>query len=165
VLFPAYFRLSSHTDRRYRLFLEGPLPTGAQGPAGPAGPAGAQGPAGPGVVDFDTAEVTTNVDWIDGADVKCIVIDMYSDLAGLNNSEITKAHNIAGSILVIQIAGFIQDSSNQTTYTLPHVDTGVASSPMPSAEIYLQAGRIRIASTGDWTAFTECFVILWYISL
>jgi hypothetical protein len=135
-LFPYYFRLSSHTDRRYKLFLEEQI-------------VGPQGPAGPGVVNYDTEEVETNVTYVGGQQIfqKTFIVDSGPTPA----TPLVIDMDLDAPVRIIEMESWLDD--------------GLFQVPIPSADlqvIIVNGNTIVVTTGGDFSGFVGAITLFYF---
>lgn len=123
-LFPQWFRLSSTSRRRYRLFLDTDIVGG---------------------VDYSLSEQATGLRWIDG---KEIFTKTVAFSAGPNNGGVSEAHGIVGLANVVSMTGYLSNGS--LWMAVPNGDDATAG----GIRVLIDDTLASLVSTSNFSSFS-----------
>jgi hypothetical protein len=128
-LFPQWFRLSSTSRRRYRLYLDSNIIGG---------------------VDYSLTEQATGLRWIDG---KEIFTKTVAFPVGPNNGGVSAAHGIVGLSDVVSMTGYLSNGS--LWMALPNGNDATAG----GTRVLIDDTLASLVSTANFSSFSGHLIL------
>ena len=112
--------------------------------------------ASPVIMDYSTVEVDTGTKWIDGSIIYKKTIN-FGTLPNATNKTVN--HNISNLGRVIKSEGWAYSSGSSLFVMIPAVSVSAVANGI---SLGVTDTLVKVSSGSDQTAFTECYITLYY---